>query len=174
MGKYTIELPDNYVVGMRNGASATVETVKVEALLADLLEYGISQKVRDSASGATKAAEAEGSKGVQAEAQAMMDACVASLYNGIWTHRGDGAGTDPRLLVARSIVRRAIKEKLGSKSADWAKFTGMADKEQLAKLDETYESNRELFDPLVDAEIARRAEANKSKSKAAKALTINI
>jgi hypothetical protein len=172
--KVTLELDDRYTVTMRNGASVELDTAKLEPVLVNLLEYGIGQKVRDSASAATKAAEAEGSKGVQAEAQAMMEACVAGLMRGEWSHRGDGTGVDPRVAIARSIVRRAIKEKLGSKSPDWAKFTGLGDKEQLAKLDETYAANATLFDPLVDAEIARRAEASKAKSKAASKLEINI
>lgn len=174
MTKLSIELPDTITVAMRNGASVEIETSKLADLGAELFMYGVGQKVRDAASGATKAAEAEGSKGVTAEAQAMMEAAVAALVAGEWSHRGDGSGVDPRTAVARSIVRRAIKEKLGSKSPEWAKFTGLSDKDQLAKLDETFAANESLFTPLVDAEIKRRIESNKSKSKAASALEINI
>jgi hypothetical protein len=174
MTKVTIELPDTITVAMRNGASVDVSVADVSGLAAELFVYGVNQKIRDAASGATKAAEAEGSKGVQAEAQAMMETALSSLKAGEWSHRGDGAGTDPRTLVARSIVRRAVKEKFGSKSADWAKFTGLSDKEQLAKLDETYANNAAMFDPLIDAEIKRRADANKAKSVAAKSLEISL
>jgi hypothetical protein len=174
MTKFAIELADELTVSMRNGASVAIDTAKLSGVVTELLIYGIGQKVRDSASGATKAAEAEGSQGVEAEALAMMTTCVESLYAGEWSHRGEGAGVDPRTAIARSIVRKAIKEKVGSKSPEWAKFTGMADKDQLAKLDETYESNRELFDPLVDAEQKRRADAAKAKTKAASALSFNL
>lgn len=174
MVSITIELPETVTVSMRNGASVEVDAAKLSPVANELFIYGIGQKVRDSASGATKAAEAEGSKGVEAEALAMMESCVAALYAGEWSHRGEGTGVDPRTAVARSIVRRAIKEKLGSKSPQWATFTGLSDKDQLAKLDETYDGNRELFDPLVDAEMKRRADAAKAKSKAASALSFNL
>lgn len=172
--KLSIELPDAITVAMRNGASVDIETAGIAGLATELFLYGIGQKVRDSASGAAKAAEAEGSQGVQAEAQAMMESAVASLVAGEWSHRGEGGGVDPRVTIARSIVRRAIKEKLGSKSPQWATFTGLSDKDQLAKLDETFAANEEMFTPLVDAEIKRRADANKAKAKAASALSFNL
>src|SRR3569832_1701650 len=77
MATFTIELPESHTVTMRKGASVTVETGKIAALLPELLGYGIGQKLRDSASAASKAAEAEGAQGGQAEAQAMMDSCLA-------------------------------------------------------------------------------------------------
>jgi hypothetical protein len=173
MTKFVIEMPDTMTVAMRNGASVNVATADVSALGAELLAYGIGQKLRDAASAASTVAK-ETNAEVQAVAQGMLDAAYKSLTSGEWSHRGDGSGVDPRTLVARSIVRRAIKEKLGSKSPEWAKFTGLSDADQLAKLDETYSANAELFDPLVDAEIKRRADANKAKSKAASALSINL
>lgn len=174
MTKLTIELPETLTVAMRNGASVTVETAKIAGVAAELFAYGVGQKIRDAASGATKAAEAEGSKGVQAEAQVMMETALAALVAGEWSMRGEGSGVDPRVAIQRTIVRRAIKEKVGSKSEAWAKFTGLSDRDQAAKLDETYEANAELFAPLVDAEIKRRADANKAKSKAASALSIDL
>jgi hypothetical protein len=175
MLKLNIELPETYVVSMRNGASVEVDIAKLFAQVgAEVALYGVGQVLRDSASGASKAAEAEGSKGVQAEAQAMMDAKLANLLEGNWTMRGEGGGVDPRTSIARSIVRKAIKEKFGSKSPEWAKFTGLSDADQLAKLDETYAANAEMFDPAIDAEIKRRADANKSKAKLASGLSISI
>lgn len=173
MVKLSIELPDTLTVAMRNGASVTINAADMAGLGAELFVYGVGQKVRDSASAASTQAK-ETNEEVQSIAQAMMDAAVASLVAGEWSHRGDGAGTDPRVLIARSIVRRAIKEKFGSKSPDWAKFTGLSDADQLAKLDETFTNNEAMFAPLVDAEVQRRADANKAKAKAAKALTINL
>lgn len=173
MTKYTIELPDTFTVAMRNGASVTIETAKIEPLLTDYLEYGVGQKHRDSASAASTVAKETG-EDVTKVAQGMLDKSVESAYAGEWSHRGEGAGVDPRVAIARSIVRKAIKEKVGSKSPEWAKFTGLSDKDQLAKLDETFAANEALFNPLVEAEIKRRADANKAKAKAASALEISL
>jgi hypothetical protein len=142
--------------------------------MANLLEYGIGQKVRDSASGAAKAAEAEGSKGVESEALAMMTACVESLYSGEWSTRGEGAGVDERTRVARSITRTAMKAALGKDSPEWKKFTGLSDADQLAKLDENFAANTELLSEAVDTELKRRADANKAKAKLAKSASFNI
>ena len=173
MAKFSIELPDTITVTMRNGASVTINSADVAALGTELFLYGVGQKVRDSASAASTRAKETGTD-VQVEAQAMMDAAVKSLVAGEWSHRGEGSGVDPRTAVARSIVRKAIKEKVGSKSPDWAKFTGLSDADQLAKLDETYEANKEVFDPAIDAEIKRRSDAAKAKSKLASGMTVNL
>lgn len=173
MTKFTIDMPDIMLVAMRNGASVNVPLADVSALGAELLAYGIGQKLRDAASAASTVAK-ETNAEVQTVAQGMLDSALASLRAGEWSHRGDGTGADPRTLIARSIVRRAIKEKVGSKSPEWAKFTGLSDADQIAKLDETFAANAELFNPLVDAEIKRRADANKAKSKAAASLAITL
>lgn len=173
MTKFSIELPDNLTVGMRNGASLSVETAKLEALIVNLCEYGIGQKLRDSASAASTVAKDTG-EDVTVVAQGMLDKALASLYAGEWSHRGDGTGTDPRVAIARSIVRKAIKEKVGAKSPAWATFTGLSDAEQLAKLDANYEANKEVFDPAIEAEIKRRADANKAKAKLANAMAIEL
>lgn len=173
MAKFVIEMPDTMTVAMRNGASVEVPMADVSALGAELLAYGIGQKLRDAASAASTVAK-ETSAEVQTVAQGMLDAALKALTSGEWSHRGDGTGADPRTLIARSIVRRAIKEKVGSKSPEWAKFTGLSDADQIAKLDETFAANAELFDPLVDAEIKRRADANKAKTKAAASLAITL
>ena len=173
MTTFTIELPDVVTVGMRNGASVDIDTSKLVGLGAELLDYGIGQKVRDSASSASTRA-AENKTEVKDEAQAMIDNAVAALYAGTWSHRGTGGTTDPRVTVARSIVRKAIKEKVGSKSPEWAKFTGLSDADQLAKLDETYAANAAIFDPAIDAELKRRADAAKAKSKVASAMEFNL
>lgn len=173
MTTLTIELPDTMVVAMRNGASVNVNVADVSALGAELLSYGIGQKLRDAASAASTVAKDTNAE-VQLVAQGMLDAAYKSLTSGEWSHRGDGSGVDPRTAIARSIVRKAIKEKVGSKSPEWAKFTGLSDSDQLAKLDETYAANAEVFDPAIDAEIKRRADANKAKQKLAGAMSINL
>jgi hypothetical protein len=173
MKKLTIELPDTMTVAMRNGASVTINSADLQGVAVQLFEYGVGQKVRDAASAASGTAKETG-EDVQVVAQGMMDSAVKALLAGEWSHRGEGTSADPRVAIARSIVRRAMKEKLGSKSPQWAKFTGLSDADQLAKLDETFAANAELFNPLVDAEIKRRADANKAKTKAANALEINL
>jgi hypothetical protein len=173
MTKLTIELPDNMTVAMRNGANVTFPTADISALGAELLCYGIGQKLRDAASAASKVAE-ETKEELVSVAQGMLDSALTALRSGEWSHRGEGSGVDPRTAVARSIVRKAIKEKVGGKSPEWAKFTGLSDKDQLAKLDETYGTNAELFDPLVDAEMKRRADAAKAKSATAKKVEFTI
>jgi hypothetical protein len=173
MTKLTIELPDTLTVAMRNGASVTINTDALAGLGAELFTYGVGQKVRDSASAASTQAK-ETNTEVTVVAQGMMDAAVAALVAGEWSHRGDGTGADPRTLIARSIVRRAIKEKVGSKSPEWAKFTGLSDADQIAKLDETYAANADVFDPAIEAEVKRRADANKAKAKLAGAMQISL
>jgi hypothetical protein len=173
MVKLSIELPEAITVAMRNGASVAVDPSTLAGLASEVFIYGLGQKIRDAASGAAKVAE-ETKEELQAVAQGMMDTALAALIAGEWSHRGEGSGVDPRTAIARSIVRKAIKEKVGSKSPQWATFTGMSDKDQLAKLDETYAANRELFDPLVDAEQKRRADAAKAKTKAASALSFEL
>lgn len=173
MTKLSIELPNEVTVSMRNGAAVVIESAKLEAVAVELFLYGIGQKVRDAASGAAKVAD-ETKEELSKVAQGMMESAVAALVAGEWSHRGEGTGASQETLVARSIVRRAIKEKLGSKSPEWAKFTGLSDKGQLTKLDETYEANKPMFEPLVTAEIKRRADANKAKSNAAKALSFEL
>jgi hypothetical protein len=56
----TIELPDTLTVAMRNGASVDVTTADISALGAELLTYGIGQKLRDSASAASTQAKETG------------------------------------------------------------------------------------------------------------------
>jgi hypothetical protein len=173
MTKFVIEMPDTLTVAMRNGASVNVATADISALGAELLTYGIGQKLRDAASAASGVAK-EAGEDVQAVAQGMLDAAYKALTSGEWSHRGEGAGVDPRTAIARSIVRKAIKEKFGAKSPEWAKFTGLSDADQLAKLDESYAGNKDVFDPAIELEIKRRADANKAKAKLANAMSIEL
>jgi hypothetical protein len=160
-------------VAMRNGASVAVATADISALGAELLTYGIGQKLRDAASAASTVAK-ETNEEVQAVAQGMLDAAYKALTSGEWSHRGDGSGVDPRTVVARSVTRQAMKAALGSKSPEWAKFTGLSDADQLAKLDENYAANEAILADAVDKELARRADAQKAKAKLAKAATFAI
>lgn len=171
--KFTIELNDT-VVAMRNGASVSVLADKLTTeMVSNLLAYGIGQKVRDSASQASTDAKATNGD-VKLIAQDMMDKAVAAIYEGKWSVRGEGSGADTRTLVARSQMRKAMKEKFGSKSPEWAKFTGLSDADQIDKLDENIAANAEYINELVDEELARREAAEKSKKAAAKKVTFTL
>jgi len=174
MVKFTIEMEAIQTVSMRNGASVELDYSKCSPeMIANLLSYGGGQKLRDSASQAsTDAKETNGD--VKAIAQGMMNDCLAAIYAGEWSRRGEGGTSDPRVLVARSVMRKAMKEKFGSKSPEWATFTGLSDADQLAKLDENIAKNEAYVNELVDEELARREAAAKVKKAAAKKIEFSI
>lgn len=87
------------------------------------------------------------------------------LLNGTIGTRSGGDGADERTRVARSVTMAAAKAKFGSKSPEWATFTGLSDDDKNAKLDGWYAANAAAFDPAIDEEMARRAakrDANKA------------
>ena len=86
------------------------------------------------------------------------------LLNGTIGTRSTGDGADERTRVARSVVHAAAKAKFGSKSPEWATFTGLDDDARNAKLDGWYEANRAAFDPAIDEEMARRAAKREAKA----------
>lgn len=86
------------------------------------------------------------------------------LIEGTIGVRGGGSGVDERTRIARSVTKAAAKANMGSKSEDWATFTGLSDDEQNAKLDDWFASNEAELSPLVDKEIERRAAAAKDKA----------
>lgn len=115
-----------------------------------------------------------------AEAVAFFNAKLDKIINGTIGTRGGGDGADPRTLIERSFVRRSVKDQFGSKSADWAKFTGLEPVAQLAKLDEWVTQVKADKDEaaklaaLVDGELARREAAKKTVKATAKKMTFNI
>jgi hypothetical protein len=128
-------------------------------IVAALAIHGLHQKIADAASGATTADEAD----------AAMNKAADALLAGTWSSRGTGEGVDDFTRIARLIVRRAIKVKLGSKSPEWAAFTGLDDATQAEKLDANFAKNEAVFRPEVEAEIERRkAEAKARTGLAAK------
>jgi hypothetical protein len=158
MRKLSIELPDTITVTSR-GVSVELDTKVLSAeIIARLAVHGATQKVADAASGAAKM---EGD--VADNTVALMGNAVAALVAGEWSQRTGGAGVDEETRVARSVVRSAVKAKFGSKSPEWAKFTGLTDDEQNAKLDEIRAANADAFQPAIEAEMVRRAEARKAK-----------
>jgi hypothetical protein len=165
-----IELPETMTVtkGPRDktwSASVSVDLSKLSPeMVARLAVHGAHQKIADAASGATTADEATASM------QKAADAIIA----GTWTSRTAGAGVDEETRVARIVVRNAVKAKFGSKSPEWAKFTGMSDDEQVAKLDSIREANADAFMPAITAEMERRAKAAADRSGLAKSVSIEL
>jgi hypothetical protein len=108
------------------------------------------------------------------EATAAFNGKLDKLLNGTIGTRGSGDGADERTRVARSIVRGVVKAKMGSKSPDWAKFTGLSDDDQNAKLDEWFAANEAAFGPLVDERLAELAAARAKRSEIAKDVTFTM
>jgi hypothetical protein len=126
-----------------------------EGMERKLALHGLTQKVADAASGAK----------TEDEAIAAMQKAVDSLTRGEWSSRVAGDGATEETLVARSIMRGLVKAKYGSKSAEWATFTGLEPAEQNAKLDAMAEKNAKAIADKVGEEIARRKAARADKAK---------
>ena len=173
MNKYTIELAKSHDVGSR-GVTVTVDVTKLSPeILAELAMHGLTQKVADAASQAKSVAEESGNS-IEDVTESMMAKAIESLYAGEWSRRTGGGGVDEYTRVARQMMRKAIKDKLGAKSPEWKAFDGLEAGEANAKLDANIAANDAAFRPAVEAEIARRAEARKAKDAASKAVDIAI
>lgn len=146
-------------------ASVTVDETKLSAdIMTKLALHGLHQKIADSAAGAK----------TEAEAIAAMNKTVDSLMKGEWATRTASEGVDEQTRVTRSIMRRSAKAKFGSKSPQWATFTGLDEAAQNAKLDEWFAANAEALQPAVDAEIKRRAAEAKERAKLGSAVAIDL
>jgi len=97
------------------------------------------------------------------EAQALWAKKRDALIAGTIGVRTGGAGVDEATAVARIIVRQYAKAKLGAKSKEWAKFTGLSDADQNAKLDEWHKANEAAFADAIKAELKRREEKRATK-----------
>lgn len=170
MAKFSIEVADSWTVtkgwrGSDDKVDATIDVGKLSAeIVGKLAMHGLQQKIADAAAGAKTADEADAS----------MNKAIEALLAGDWSSRGSGEGVGEETRVARSVVRQAVKAKFGAKSESWAKFTGLSDGEQAAKLDEWFEANSEAFAPAVEKELERRKAAAKAKAKLADALDIAL
>lgn len=133
-------------------------------IVARLAIHGLQQKIADAASGAETEAEAKGA----------MDKAIAAILAGDWSSRGAAAGVDEFTTIARQVVRGALKDKLGAKSAEWAEFTGRSDADQAKALDANFAKNEAIFRPIVEAKVEERAADRARKAKAAKAVTFEI
>lgn len=162
-----------YIVTSR-GVELTVDTAKLsDDIREKLFLHGLQQKIADAASGAKKVAE-ESNSDIDAVTLGMMEKALAALLAGEWSSRVAGEGISERKRVERAIMRKAVKEKFGAKSPQWAKFTGMSDDEQAKELDRWFAANAEALTPDVDAELARREEARKAKAKLSGKIEINL
>lgn len=108
------------------------------------------------------------------EALGAFNGKLDKLLNGTIGTRSAGDGADERTRVARSIVRSAVKAKFGGKSPEWAKFTGLSDDEQNAKLDAWYAANESAFKSAVDEKLAELAAARAKRGELAKAVSFEM
>lgn len=134
-----------------------------EASVAHLMVFAL-QTLQDAYAGAKSTDEAQGA----------FNGKLDKLLNGTIGTRGSGDGADERTRVARAIVRSAVKAKFGAKSPEWAKFTGLSDDEQNAKLDEWFAANEAAFGPAVDEKLAELAAARAKKAELAKAVDFTM
>ena len=168
-----VELPKEVTVSSRE-RSVHIDTASLSAdIIAKLAIHGLTQKVADAASGAKKVAE-ETKSDVGDTTVAMMQKAVDSLLAGEWSTRTAGEGVSVETRVARQITRQMVKAKFGGKSPEWAKFTGLSDEEQNAKLDAWFAANEAKLQPEVDAELARRKAAAKAKDKLTDAVSFEL
>lgn len=134
-----------------------------ESSVAHLMTFAL-QTLQDAYAGAKSTDEAQGA----------FNGKYDKLINGTIGTRGGGDGADERTRVARAIVRGAVKAKFGAKSPDWAKFTGLSDDEQNAKLDAWFSANEATFGPAVDEKMAELAAARVKRGEMAAAVTFEM
>lgn len=108
------------------------------------------------------------------EAQGAFNGKYDKLINGTIGTRVGGDGVDERTRVARAIVRGAVKAKFGGKSQEWAKFTGLDDAAQAAKLDEWYAKNEATFASVVEEKLAELAASRAKRGELAKAVSFEM
>ena len=108
------------------------------------------------------------------EALGAFNGKLDKLLNGTIGTRGSGDGADERTRVARQIVRGLVKAKYGSKSTEWATFTGLDDAAQNAKLDAMFAANEAALSGAVDEKIAELAAARAKRADMAKTVEIAL
>lgn len=128
-----------------------------------LLTFAL-QSLQDAYAGADSAA----------NAKALFDKKLEKLIAGEIGVRGTGDGVSEQVKVARSITKAMAKKNMGDKSEAWAKFTGLSDADQNAKLDEWYEANKAGLEPFVKEELDRREKARKAKAALANSVSFEL
>lgn len=156
------------------GVELEVDTEKLsQEILDNVLAYGLQQKLADAASGAAKAVTDSGTdkdddsydEALTTTTLAMMQKAYDALLDGTWSSRAAGSGGISELLrTQRQVIRQIVKAKFGAKSPQWAKFTGLADADQLAKLDAWFADNADALAPRVEQVIAERKAAKEAKA----------
>lgn len=124
-------------------------------LPADSIEYLLTfalQSLQDAYAGTKTEAEAT------AAFEKKRDAVIAGTIGA----RGS-SGVSDETRVARQIVRALLKEKWGSKSTEWAEFTGLSDDAQDAKLDEIFAKNEAKLQGKVDARLEQLRKEREAK-----------
>lgn len=156
IGKVTITAPDGE--WLIDGKALSAESIM------HLLGYA-SQSLQDAYAGAK----------TQAEAKGAFDAKMDKIVNGTIGTRGDGSGASFETIVARSVMRNAAKLKFGKDSAEWAKFTGLPDADQIAKLDEWLAGKAgESLKGAIAKEVELRKARAANKAEAANGLDISL
>lgn len=149
--------------GVPKGKYTLNGTELPESSVAHLMTFAL-QSLQDAYAGAKSTDEALGA----------FNGKLDKLLNGTIGTRGSGDGADERTRVARSIMHGLVKAKFGSKSTEWATFTGLDDAEQAAKLDAMVAANQAALDPAIDEEMARRAARRNAKAELGAAIEIAL
>jgi hypothetical protein len=134
-----------------------------ESSVAHLMTFAL-QTLQDAYAGAKSTDEALGA----------FNGKLDKLLNGTIGTRGTGDGADERTRVARQLVRGLVKAKYGSKSSEWAAFTGLDDAAQAAKLDAMFAANEAALSGAVDEKIAELAAARAKRGEMAKTVEIAL
>lgn len=137
--------PDGNLVATLDG------NVLPDASVSYLLNFSL-QSLQDAYAGAESIDEATGNWGKKRDALVKGEIGIRS---------GEGISTFQS--VARQIMRALLKKNAGPKSEAWVAFTAKSDPDQNKVLDEKFEANREKLEPVVNAEIERRANEAKAK-----------
>jgi hypothetical protein len=134
-----------------------------ESSIAHLMDFAL-QTLQDAYAGSLSRDEALGD----------FNKKLDKILNGTLGTRSGGDGADERTRVMRSVVHLAAKARFGSKSAEWATFTGLDDEARNAKYESWYEANKAAFDPSIDEEMERRAAKRTANATLAKAVTFEM
>lgn len=145
------------------GKFALNEQELSDASVAHLMTFAL-QTLQDAYAGAKSTDEALGA----------FNAKYDKLINGTIGTRTSGDGADERTRVARQLVRGLVKTKYGSKSTEWATFTGLSDADQNAKLDAMFAANEAALSGAVDEKLAELAAARAKRADLGKVVEIAL
>lgn len=157
-----IELPDHMDI-KRGGEVVRIAFGNMNAsIIAQLVMHGATQKVGDAAAG--KSGD---------EARSAMEAVMTALANGEWGRQRAANGATEFDRVARSVTKARLKAKLSAE--DFKRGVGDLDAaEQAEMLDKVFAKNEAALRPIVEAEVARRAEERKRKAELDKKVNVDL